>query len=393
VAYVTSTTSPTVASTSRSFAARLSADLERELVARNRPTPTRTNAYAGYAARSRVDGFDLTIAYGTQAELNGQGTALCLPGSGKTVNGTVAGLSAQQSASISLGTADADASGANPAFQLKDVPDGALDLIASRTTTTISATDFSIVLDKLIIRRGVNAANNSTLPVLDFGAAEAFDPVQANITIGNLGSELGFAISSYYTSAGSSTVGAALSSFSLPGTGPFKYYGVPASKQIAGDLHVAIAFATPSLTSDDQVRFAGLYFKDATDRTVTLGPALTAPTVSTAATAPYVRFRATGSIQTAYNKFLSVDFDQSTVGRSVSIGVSEGYLAGSATYDLAIPDFTGVAGWDNNWGPKAGASTDWTASAYGFTGIGFGSSRPVEGSTFQGGSRSGTITP
>ena len=66
-------------------------------------------------------------------------------------------------------------------FQLTDVPDGALDLVAARSTT--NTTTFSTSVDKMIIRRGVNAGNNSTLPVLDFGSAEAFDPVLGNLAI------------------------------------------------------------------------------------------------------------------------------------------------------------------------------------------------------------------
>lgn len=390
IAYVIGTTSGFVGSAARgTLAARLSADMERELLLRNRPSRTRA-----FAARSAVDGFALSVIYGTQLELSGTGGALCLAGTGKTVNGTVANVGQTQSASITLGSSSAGASGANTSFVLEDVPDGALDLVAGRTTTTISGTSFSIALDKLIIRRGVNAANNSTLPVLDFGAAEAFDPVQANITLGNLGTDVGFALTSYFTSAGSSVTGATLAGFSLPGAGPFKYYGVPANRQLAGDLHVAIGFAFPGLTSTDQSRFAALYFKDPTDRTVTLGPALTAPTVSTAATAPYVRFRATGPVQTQYNKLVAVSFAQGgTAPRSASIQASEGYLAGSANYDFTIPDFTAVAGWDNNWGPKTGVQTTWSVTAYTFTGIGLGSLNPLEGSTFVGGSRTGTITP
>ena len=389
VAYVIGTTSASVGTASRTFASRLAADMRRELLLRNRPTRA-----GAYAASSLVDGFELNIFYGTQAELNAQGTTGCLPGAGKTVNGSVAGVGASQSATITLGTASADASGTTPTFQLKDVPDGALDLVAGRTTTTISGTDFSFALDKLIIRRGINAANNSTLPVLDFGAAEAFDPVQANITLGNLGTELGFALTSYFTAAGSSAGGATLAGFSMPGSGPFKYYGVPAARQIAGDLHLAIGFAVPTLTTEDQGRFAALFFKDPTDRTVTLGTALTAPTVSTAATAPYVRFRVTAAIQAAYNKVVEASFTQEgTAPRTVNIQASEGYLTGSANYDLTIPDFSGVGGWDNNWGPKVGAQTAWEVTAYGYTGIGFGSPNPVEGSTFSGATRSGTITP
>jgi hypothetical protein len=279
-------------------------------------------------------------------------------------------------------------------FSLTNVPDGALDLIAGRQTTTINTTtfEFTVVLDKLIIRRGVNAANNSTLPVLDFGSSEAFDPAQANLTIGNLGTDVGFTLTSYFTANGSGTTGAALSSFPAPGSGPFKYYGVPANKQVAGDLHVAIAFAIPSLTSSDQSRFAALYFKDPTDRTVTLGGAFPAPTITVAATTPYVRFRAQGALPTEYNQFLSISYNQGQGGRSASISASQNWLAGVNSYDLSIPDFTAVAGWDNNWGLKAGQQTQWSVTGYSFTGA-FQTSLPTEGSTFKGGSRSGTITP
>ena len=111
--------------------------------------------------------------------------------------------------------------------------------------------------------------------------------------------------------------------------------------------------------------------------------------VTAAATTPYVRFRATGAVPAGYGKLVEIDFTQSTAARSANITLTEGYLAGAATYDVTIPDFTGVAGWDSNWGPKAGAATEWTVFTYGFTGSGLGSSNPVEGATFKGAARSG----
>jgi hypothetical protein len=383
VAYVTTTIAPSVAS--RTLATRLAADLRRDLLLRNRPSRA-----SAYVARSMATGYDLTILYGTQSELNGRGTALCLPGAGKTVNGTVAGVNGAQgqSAAVSLGTSTADASAAGT-FQLTDVPDGSLDLVAARSTT--DAATFSSVVDKMIIRRAVNAANNSTLPVLDFGSAEAFDPVQGNLTIGNIGSDLAIVLTTYFTASGGGIAGATVGGSFLPSAGPFKYYGVPTSKQIAGDLHLALAIAIP--TSADQERVSALFFKDPTDRTVTLGAALPLQTVSVAATAPYVRFRGTGSIPAEYGKLLELDFTQGNAGRSVAISASEGYLAGATTYDITVPDFSGVAGWDNNWGPKVGAETDWQVFTYGFTGIGLNSINPVDGATFKAGVRSGTITP
>jgi hypothetical protein len=393
IAYVVNNSAADVTGASRSLATKLSNQLQQLLLQRNRPT--RANAYASAA----VESYTLNIFYGSQTELNGAGTTRCLPGAGKTVNGTVAGLTAsgttQQSASISLGPSSASASPAQTSFSLKNVPDGNLDLIAGRTTTTISGTDFSFALDKLIIRRGVNAAANSTLPVLDFGSAEAFDPVQANLTIANLGTDIAASLTYYVTGGGTGTTGAALFTLPFPSAGPFKYLGVPAAKQAAGDLHVVTALAFPSLTATDQIRAAALYFKDPTDRTITLGPALTAPTVTATPTTPYVRFRATGPIQTQYNQSISVSFSQSntTIARTVSISASAAYLAGLTTYDFQVPDFTGVAGWDNNWGPKAGIQTTWSVSGFAFTGGFSPIGTPVEGSGYQFGSRSGQITP
>jgi hypothetical protein len=389
IAYVLATTSPSVAA-ARSFAERMSIQMQLELLMRNRATSA---AAARYAANAAVDGFALTIYYGTQQELNSFGTTQCLPGAGKTLNGTVAGLGSQQTANITLGTESGSVSNPNTTYQLTNVPDGALDLIAARSTLSLNPLGF--VLDKLIIRRAQNFANNATIPVLDFGAAEAFDPAQANVTLGNLGTDQGYVFTNFFTAAGNSATGATLLASPFPSAGPFKYYGVPTARQITGDMHQALGFAVPNSQTLDQFRFAGLYFKDPTDRTVTLGPTLTAPTVSVAATTPYVRMRATGPIQSQYNKFVQVQYIQATttVARSASIFASEAFLTGSANYDFTIPDFSGVAGWDNNWGMKTGAQTQWTVTGVSFTGVGYFAANPVEGSTLQAASRAGTITP
>ena len=386
VAFVSSTTSASV--TSSGFARRTSSELHQAMLLRNRRV-TRASAYASNAL---VDGFGLSIYYGTQAELNAQGTGRCLPGAGKTVNGTVAGLGANQSATITLGTASTTVENPATTFSLTNVPDGALDLVAARRTTTVSQTGVSSVLDRIIILRGRNQANGSSVG-LDFDGPDAFAPAIANIAIGNLGGDVAFAATSFFTAAGGSADGASLLDDFSFGTGPFVYYGVPLAKQVAGDLHEAVAIAFP--LSGDQQRFAGIYFKDPTDRTVTLGAALSAPTVSVAATAPYLRVRFTGPIQVEYNRFVNASLAQSSgaVARNVDIFASEGYLAGLDSYDFTIPDFTGVSGWDNNWGLKAGVETDWFVRATGYTGTGFMSARPVEGSTFQAAARLGTITP
>lgn len=388
VAYVTSATGSSVSGT-RVLARRASALLETALLMRNKAIEARASSRYAARASAMVDGFDLSVYYGTQTELNAQGTSQCPAGTtGKTVNGSVANVSAQQTADITLGVAPASANAATPTFQLTNVPDGSLDLIASRSTFDL--TTFATVVDKIIIRRGLNQPNNSTLPVLDFNAAEAFAPAEANITVGNLGGDQAILGTTFFTSGAS---GAGLFSGSGVGTGPFKYFGVPTARQVAGDLHFAFAAGFPANGTGDDFRLAGLFFKNPTDRTVTLGAALPAQTVSVAGTAPYVRLRAQGSVTAAYNKFVTVTFKQATAARDVTLEATAAYLANATTYDLTIPDFSGVAGWDNNWGLKQGAATNWLVLGAGFTGIGVDTPDPVEGATIQSASTSGTITP
>ena len=134
VAFVTATSDASITSASRTLAKRMSVAMETSLLMQNKAIEARASRTARYAARARslVDGFSLNIVYGTQAELNAQGTSYCLAGSGKTVNGTVANVSATQTANISLGDAFASVAGGETSFQLTDVPDGALDLIVDR---------------------------------------------------------------------------------------------------------------------------------------------------------------------------------------------------------------------------------------------------------------------
>ena len=47
--------------------------------------------------------------------------------------------------------------------------------------------------------------------------------------------------------------------------------------------------------------------------------------------------------------------------KAISIDATFGYLGGAAT-TLALPDYSALAGWDNNWAPAASSTGDWTVS-------------------------------
>jgi hypothetical protein len=364
------------------------ARLVRDAAAAGQPTRGASRSSA------TADRTELHVVYGTQAELNTQGTSQCVPGIEKRVTGSVANVAGNQGALIALGSAFAaveNVSVDGTGFVVTGVQDGPVDLVAAR----VSGTGSTAALDKLIIRRALNPANNSALPVLDFNSTEAFAPAEARLTVGNLGSDDPFVSTSYVTTG---TIGAPLFSDAAQGSGPFRYFGIPATKQRAGDLHIAVVFTSPPGETEpqtlDNTRFTGLYFKDPTDRSVTLGGPFAAPAVSTVATAPSVRLRATGPVPAEYARYVRAEFEQVTAPlRIASIGASAAYSSNATTYDLSIPDFTGVAGWDSDWGLKVGMETDWIVTGIGFTGTGVSAPKPADGATIQGAFRVGRVTP
>ena len=45
-----------------------------------------------------------------------------------------------------------------------------------------------------------------------------------------------------------------------------------------------------------------------------------------------------------YGETLGLEFTQTSAARTVSIPATEAYTAGATTYDMTVPDFSGVAG-------------------------------------------------
>jgi len=325
-----------------------------------------------YVTGTVTDGYDVVAFYGTQAELQGNGTSQCpVPVATKTLNGSVAGLGLYENAVIGLAGSTGAANQAGLNFQLLKVRTGVADLIAARTL--LSQTTFSQTLNKLIIRRGTNYADGSTIPVLDFGAGEAFDPTTATLTTPDIGTDQAVSSLSYLT--GNGTTAGLVTAIGLTGTTQ-TLSGVPAGKQLADDLHLLNLFASDQTGKIG--RFYLTYFKTLTDKTVNLGALLNNPTITTLATAPYARYRAVAAIQSEYNSVFSASFQNLAGGSSANswvISATKGYFGAAASYDLSIADFAGVGGWNNTWGLPA-AQNQASIAAIGFTGTG----AQVEGS-------------
>jgi hypothetical protein len=306
------------------------------------------------------NGGSSTIIYQqTRAELNAVGTAECLSNPGtKSVNGTVAGLSAGQTGYIGAGGSLATVTFPSTAFTLTNVGDRVTDIVAARAG--VDFTTFAIVPDRFLLRRNVNPAAGSTLPVIDFNSAEAFAPATATYTLANAGGDDIFVTGGFFTSNG------AAGFFSIPvlgGGNSRPVYGIPSARTQAGDLHQVQALATGG--NGATVRGVIQYNRELVNRTLTLGSNLNAPTFSTLGSAPYQRYRAAGTFQAEYNKEITVSYQQTTGGgRAWTIYATSAYLAGAASYSLDIPDLSGAAGFNNSWGLQAGTATQYSATAF-----------------------------
>jgi hypothetical protein len=348
-----------------------------------------TRGGIAYVTSSGANQFTLNVLYATQSELTGQGQGQCTSTAPtKTINGTVANVGLTEQAYISMGGGFAFVTGAlGTSFQLTNVLDGPRDLIAGRLA--LSGSNFA--LNKAIIRRAQNPANGSTMAVLDFNAAEAFNPVVRNVTVNNLTTDNATVQMFYFTPTGTAgiffTEGAGSASASK------QYPGVPAANQVTGDLHMMMVVASPAGVPTT-MRSVSKMFKDAVDQTVDLGPVPSAVTVSSAATTPYLQPRVQSNLQTEYNKYLFASFGQASGGvtRTTILSTTAAYLGAATAVDIAVPNLSGLTGWDNLWGLVNGVALNWSYTAYGWTAAGGILASPfLEGGLIRTGTRIGTF--
>jgi hypothetical protein len=286
----------------------------------------------------------LTVQFMTQAEFTAGTFVTCPPPpSGKTIHGSVTGTSGIDITSISLGGQQASASFGTTTFTLNTVPDGNQDLVAYSHDLLGSG-------ERAIIRRSQNFADNSTIPMLDFGAVEAFTPATATITLnGLLGGEEVLQQMSYQVNANCATAFL----YSGGAGASFPAFGIPSAQQDPTDFHGLEVSATTSTGFRSMTQYNHTFMA----RTLTLGAVLPAPTITTLS-APYKQLQAMYTLPTDYEGFTSFGYNDGA-NKSVDISATFGFLGGTSV-TLALPDFTAVAGWDNSFAPASGGTASWT---------------------------------
>ncbi|MGQ0639597.1 MAG: beta strand repeat-containing protein [Gemmatimonadaceae bacterium] len=322
----------------------------------------------------------LNVVYGTQAELNGRGTGLCLSTAAtKSLTATVNGVNAGEFGSVTMsgGTGTVFGGIGSNVVPLNNVVDGPRDLIGVRSTAA------TFTPNSIVIQRDLNIPNNGSVTV-DFATGVA--PLARTATIANLGAQqvtfLSSFISKNFTTANVSIVQPSTST-------TVNWFGVPDASTVSGDFHSQLAIATNVGSTSSFPSRAVLYFSRlATNQTLTLPDAITTPpTVTVAGTSPYVTINSNWNIQNPYNQFWTLNFNPSGSGPSATIQGSVGYF-GTGPVTLNIPNFG--AGFNAAHGLQAGTQLTWMFTATGGTGFGAG---PTEGATQVFAIVGGTITP
>jgi hypothetical protein len=298
--------------------------------------------------------FQMNVFYATRSELLGLTDRDC--DGNKTLTGTVAGLTAGQSAIVVLGANGTTTTTTN--YTLQGVASRPLDLIATRGTVD----DFTgyVVPDRMIIRRSQDLTG--TIPALDFTTAEAFATEPVTLTVSGFTS--GFALEFNNTLWSATASYGALHSGVATG-GSSTLHTVPAAQLAAGDLHELFIDAFQSNFQNGHALVS--YFAGTGNRTETLGPLLSVPAVTMPATSPYVRMRGQLPSQVEYPSAVRFVFLQGLTGsrKLILLVTTAAYLGGTpTTWDLLVPDLGTVAGFNTAWMFTTGQSTPFSAEGY-----------------------------
>jgi hypothetical protein len=295
-------------------------------------------------------------------ELEQLSGATCLEENGtKQLNGTVAGIAGTQRALVSMMFASTYLQSPQTSFTLTNLPDRALDLVASRVNFAGTTSQSS---DRIIVRKNVSQGTGTTMPVLDFASAEAVSPTMKTVGVaGVAGGEQAALYSNFFSGRGTSHL---LFFSQVSASGDFSVPSIPTSLTADDDYHDMFLVAN----SSDGSSFRGVetYFRTSAEKTLTLGSAQTAtPSFLTASTTPYLRHRVRMSMGSDYvaaiNILLRQQFQQISV-TEVSLTVTLFYFNIIGPWDFTFPDLSGVAGWQNAWGLQSGTPVNWTITTY-----------------------------
>lgn len=302
--------------------------------------------------------FYVTMLYYSQAELTAAVLSPCGASSAPTVkdvHASVVNLPTGTQAWISFAASGWEGSGfastaSNGPVQLTNVLDGPHDLLASAIPLEGPAGS-----SRVFLARGLNPAAGGSLGSVDFAGASSFAPTGALVTL--TGAVAGEAVSqTMYYATGPACEGSVLYSGPID-SASFTAFGIGTPNQTNTDFHRLFVTEGTGLT----YRFVGEDFHTMGPRALTLPSALGTVTISDAG-GPYQRLRLATTLPMDLNSASAWYCDQTVGGKCVFVSATAAWLGGPQV-SFTLPDFSGLAGWNNTWAPATGDRATWYLSA------------------------------
>ncbi len=315
-------------------------------------------------------GFQSQVNYFPKAFLTSAATVnFCggsLPQGTKSIGGTAAGLTGTDWAYFSMGGSTGLATVGTPNFGMNAVLAGPQDLIGWRHDPA-GETNGHPTPDRAFVRRDQNIPHLGSVGVVDLTGAESAAPGAGIMTISNTvaGEKLTHGLT-YFTRP--ECVNAALYQTSAAGTATFTAQGIPTSLQRADDYHqmfvAAVTGTGTPVIGHTSARVLFEVFHTMADRALTLPPSI-ASTVVTALVGPYKRLQAVAPWTAAnFGQSASMSYISQSPLRLATV-VWVGSLLSGSSVTIAMPDFTGVAGFDPTWLPAPAATGTWSVQMAG----------------------------
>ena len=236
---------------------------------------------------------------------------------------------------------------------------GSFDIVGARLEGAPSAISSEFIPKAFMIRRGVDVTAGGSLPQIDFSGPEMVAAESYTFSLSGMGTSGGSMVMDFMTHAsgdGPMTYQFTQTRSLSAATGTFK--AVPSALTTTTDRH-ELTFTTTSAGSTLRVSSV---FQNGSNQSLSFGPALNSPTAATVAAG---RLRVQLASQAEYGGMVRFDFAQGTSLPTFTIEATAGYLGGTPTiWDLTMPDFSAVAGWDAGWNLTTGSSLKIAAEAY-----------------------------
>lgn len=306
--------------------------------------------YGGFAyvwGSTTSDSRTMTLSYLSLSEMKALTATTCpSAGASKTVNVAIAPRAAGEAAAISYGTAGYRPIGSSSTgYTATGIPTGPHNLVAAKYGATLAS-------KRLIIRRALEVPDNGTIAV-DFNAAEATPLPSYSATVSGVPGGYTLEVGSFLYTLSAIQTSTYLGPGVAAGANVWNWAGQPASLFATGDLNAVYAQAT---AADGSYTSVQTHLTTPRNVLLSLGAPLTISQFGVASTAPYVRPRVAFIKPSDYNG--SADFimqqSNSALTRSLFVRWSQAYFGGSTPVDFLMPDFTGLAGWDSQFGLKTG---------------------------------------